>query len=151
MEKKLNRTIGYKKTTKVVSKDNNTTKVVKDKMINNDDLLVECISEAIGNVGKGLIIPGPMKPIFKPVKYELGVIGSEKVKSDTLEPVISLEYRSKRIVDWIKSHPDYKWAVLCGLINMDKSNFKRIIDSNKPLFKVDALDIMEKRLRMYGL
>lgn len=86
-------------------------------------------------------------------KYGLhnDMIGIDKgnTNKDTLEPVISLEDRSKRIGDWLKSHPLINKAGLCQAVGFDKGNFKRICD-NGLQFRSDVIVKIEEQLSLYG-
>lgn len=60
------------------------------------------------------------------------------------------EDRAKRIVDWIKTHPEFKWSAMCVKLKMDKGNFQRVINSPTPKIKEANLGEIEKFIANYG-
>lgn len=137
MDKKLNRTIGYINTTEVVSDVVETTKVVKQKPVYRKMQDID-INDTIADLK---------------AKYGLSddMIdnGKENTSKVILEPVVILEDRSKRIVDWLKSHPLINKAGLCQAVGFDKGNFKRICD-NGLQFRSDVIVKIEEQLSLYG-
>lgn len=155
MDKKLNRTIGYKNTTEVVINDDKTTKVVRKNKLSHplDDPFP-------GGLGKNfkkkyenieLVMPEPSKLKLKNTVIDILMdADKENTNKATFEPVVSLEGRSKRIVEWLEKHCLINKAGLCQGVGMDKSNFKRVIDSEKPMFKEKVLVSIELLLKLYG-
>lgn len=133
MDKKLNRTIGYRPNgTKAFEGKVNASELIKElylpPTVEESDLL-----EAVNKVNNGeslTIYNGNRSVAFNP-------------------PQMSLEYRSKRIVDWLKSHPLINKAGLCQAVGFDKGNFKRICDIGLQ-FKPDVIDLLEEQLSLYG-
>lgn len=130
MNKKLNRQIGYLKP-----------------LTTDSDLNVNPVKPK----NDSFVMPEQSK-----LKPNYGLIDSliqndkENENNRIYEPVISLEDRSKSIVKWLKSHKLFKWSAMCQVIGLDKSNFKRFIDSETPLFKSDVCVSIETQLKLYG-
>lgn len=137
---------GYKKTTEVVKK-NKLTHPLDDPF---PDGMGKQFKKKYENIELEIPEPGKLK-INNGLIDALMSNDKEKSNNRIYEPAISLEGRSKRIVDWIKSHPGFKWSWMCSQIKIDKSNFKRIIDSKKPMLKSEACDKIELILKLYGL
>lgn len=159
MDKKLNRTIGYVKTIEVVKDVVKTTKVVKKKQVNNlKSITVPAIGELINKDLKPVVdnievtnntLQAKIKPFLTDNSFEV-VNTTVKEEKAILEPVISLEYRSKRIMDWLENHYLINKAGLCQAVGLDKSNFKRLMLKEKVCFKLDVLIAFEKILKQYG-
>lgn len=54
------------------------------------------------------------------------------------------------IIEWIKSHPLFKWALMCDEIGFDRGNFHRVLNSKSPTMKADFIPKMIKVLKKYG-
>jgi len=58
--------------------------------------------------------------------------------------------QSLKIVEWIKSHPLFKWGTMCKVVGIDKSNFSRTLQEENPKIKADVIVKMESILKEYG-
>lgn len=63
---------------------------------------------------------------------------------------LTAEERAKKIIDWIKTHPEFKWSSMCIKLGMDKGNFQRVIGSQVPKIKEVNLGPIEKFIANYG-
>lgn len=134
MDKKLNRTIGYRPNGTKAFEGKVNAKQLIDELHLPDTVEESDLLEAVNKVNNGeslSIYNGNRSVTFNP-------------------PQMSLEVRSKSIVDWIKSHPGFKWSWMCGQLEINKSNFKRLLDAEKPLFKEKTLVSIELLLKLYG-
>ena len=61
-----------------------------------------------------------------------------------------IKTRSKKIVNWIVSHPAIKWSIICKNAGIDKGNFQRILKSKNPSIKIDNILKLETELKKYG-
>jgi hypothetical protein len=76
---------------------------------------------------------------------------TETQESLRLEDLYKLvEVKSKKIVNWIKSHPAIKWSLICKSAGIDKGNFQRTLKSEKPKIKIEHIIKLEKELKQYG-
>lgn len=57
---------------------------------------------------------------------------------------------SAKIVSWINDHIYFKWSSMCAVVGIDKGNFKRILESEKPVIKDEVVNKIEKILKRYG-
>lgn len=53
------------------------------------------------------------------------------------------------VVDWINTHPLFKWSGMCLKLGIDKGNFGRLLKSPKPELKVEVLNKVVEFLREY--
>ena len=60
------------------------------------------------------------------------------------------EDRAKRIIDWIKTLPEFKWSAMCVKLKIDKGNFQRVINADTPKIKEGNLVPIEKFIGNYG-
>lgn len=80
-------------------------------------------------------------------------VGQKPANEPAQAPVIkqSTEVSDKEIFDWIKSHLLFKWSVMCDMVGVDMSNFRRIMHSEKDSMpKHWPIDKMLEILREYG-
>lgn len=97
------------------------------------------------------------------IKLEGKPVGTLSVKkrTDAIAPtkvvaeVISEKKKKEgptaaQVVAWIKAHPLFKWAALCKLVGMDRSNFSKVLRSETPLLKKEVVDSIAAILRDYG-
>lgn len=56
----------------------------------------------------------------------------------------------KKITEWINSHPEFKWGVMCNKIGIDKGNFQRTLKSEDPKIKIEFIGKIEDFLKEYG-
>jgi hypothetical protein len=73
--------------------------------------------------------------------------GSKALAKEIMKaPVIT----AKQVVDWIKSHPLFKWGSMCFLIGIDKGNFARTLESADPKIKPEILTKIVAVIKQYG-
>ena len=72
----------------------------------------------------------------------------DEIKIDDLPNLIKL--KSKRITNWINSHPAIKWSVICKNVGIDKGNFQKTLKSENPSIKIENIVKLEKELKKYG-
>lgn len=63
---------------------------------------------------------------------------------------LTAEERAKKITEWIKTHPEFKWSAMCLKLEIDKGNFQRVINSHVPKIKEDNMEPIEKFIANYG-
>lgn len=54
------------------------------------------------------------------------------------------------VVEWVNSHPLFKWSGMCLKIGLDKGNFGKILKSDKPELKKEVLEAVVEVLQQYG-
>ena len=82
------------------------------------------------------------------LKKDLKGEGISKIEINEIPNLIKV--KSKKITDWIKSHPAIKWTIICEMVNIDKGNFHRILKSENPKIKIEDIIKLEKELKQYG-
>jgi F420-0:gamma-glutamyl ligase len=63
---------------------------------------------------------------------------------------VIIENQSLKIVEWIKTHPMFKWGVMCKAIGIDKSNFYRTLQEESPVIKAEVAAKIEALIKEYG-
>lgn len=58
--------------------------------------------------------------------------------------------QSKKITDWIATHPEFKWSAMCKKLGIDKGNFQRSIKGKVPNIKQEFIRKIEQFLKDYG-
>ena len=58
--------------------------------------------------------------------------------------------KSRKIIEWIKSHPAIKWSVICDEAGINKSNFCKALKADNPKLKAENIIKLEKQLKKYG-
>jgi hypothetical protein len=87
------------------------------------------------------------------IKQDLEIELISKKDSHGLEIegiLLTIESRSKKITEWINSHPAIKWSVICKNAGIDKGNFQRILKSKNPIIKIENIVKLERELKKYG-
>lgn len=79
-----------------------------------------------------------------------------EVKKET-DPVLNLssvlelaDKKSKKIVDWINGHEEFKWGVMCTKLEIDRGNFQRILKNPTLKIKFELIPKIELFLKKYG-
>lgn len=57
---------------------------------------------------------------------------------------------ASEVVNWINSHKYFKWSPMCLKIGLDKSNFKRILESPDPVIPDKYLKDIIAIIKDYG-
>lgn len=58
--------------------------------------------------------------------------------------------QSKKISEWITTHPEFKWSAMCKKLKIDKGNFQRSTKATPPNIKQEFISKIEKFLSNYG-
>lgn len=94
----------------------------------------------------------PIKP--KKDTHPLATVQEPEITKESavnILEVISGELgKVKKIVKWIKDHPEFKWGVMCNKIGIDKGNFQRMLKSDSPKIKIEFIPQIETFLTNYG-
>jgi len=91
--------------------------------------------------------PGDSQQVTKP-----GAIESKQVSEIAELPDYEKMQiqKSKKIVDWILEHPEFKWGAMCKKVGLDKGNFKRTLAAKTPKIKISFIPPVETFLNKYG-
>lgn len=54
------------------------------------------------------------------------------------------------VIKWINSHEYFKWSPMCIKIGLDKSNFKRTLESPNPVIPEKYLSQIVAIIKQYG-
>lgn len=82
----------------------------------------------------------------------------EKQKEgNQIPPDLNKEYTRKTVpnidlmINWINSHPFFKWSAMCKEIGIDKGNFQRILKSkSSPKISQEKVDKILIIIKKYG-
>jgi hypothetical protein len=91
-------------------------------------------------VGEKSIIEEAIPAIISATKAEVEIQALIQAEKD----------RPKKIVSWIKLHPEFKWSAMCKKVGIDKGNFQRILTSKDPVIKLELIPKIEEILKKYG-
>jgi hypothetical protein len=58
--------------------------------------------------------------------------------------------QSKKVAQWIATHPEFKWSAMCKKLKIDKGNFQRSLKANPPNIKQEYITKIETFLKQYG-
>lgn len=81
-------------------------------------------------------------PSPNPLKYHHLVDRAKKEKQQKDLPKI--------IIAWIKSHPMFKWGVMCKDVGIDKANFSRTMANPNPVISPEILLKIVSVISEYG-
>jgi hypothetical protein len=60
------------------------------------------------------------------------------------------EKKEESIVEWIKSHPRFKWSTMCPEIGVDKGNFSKMLKSGYIKLPEDKIAKIKQIIKNYG-
>lgn len=84
-------------------------------------------------------------------KSEVALVNKEETLAAKIEAIENYEKKATiSIIKWIKSHPEFKWGVMCKNLSIDKGNFHRTINSKEPVIKLEDIIRIEETLKKYG-
>lgn len=99
----------------------------------------------------------------KTLKREIGYKPEKTTKKATTTPVVSklevkntpvvveeAKSKAKEITTWLKSHPFFAWGRMCVALGIDKGNFQKILNSEKPSMSENNITKIENALKNYG-
>lgn len=86
------------------------------------------------------------KEVIETIQSNSNELG--QIKIEDLPEIIKT--KSKKITDWIKSHPAIKWSLICKNVGIDKGNFQKVLKSDSPSIKIENIIKLEKELKKYG-
>lgn len=93
---------------------------------------------------------GGTQKITKASKLPLPVTTEKPPQTEIKFTPTTEANKAAKIVSWINDHPEFKWSAMCLKIGIDKSNFKRVLDSATPMLKNDQIIKIGEFLKNYG-